>query len=184
MTIRLKLIYFIFFALTAKLSCNSQKSNKMNEQSDEGNTNMKAPFYTRQLPEDSPRILKIYDSSKEELFFPFILYKDGSYMVSAEVDQMKINSFYSRIFQKYSYDGTGYNWSALIKLVLRKENPDLEKHLQFNPEGGGFYLFADSEKSQRLFASFMSKVFNDTLKINSYLKNADNKTFEDLGLYN
>ncbi len=95
---------------------------------------------------------------------------------------MKVENIYRPIFQKYNYHGTGYEWAALIKLVLRKENPELEKHLQFDPEGGGFYLFADSEKSQRRFASFMAAVFSDTIKIYSYLKETDNKKFEELGI--
>lgn len=103
-------------------------------------------------------------------------------MVSVEIDETKVDSLYRPIFEKYGYDGTGINWSNLIKLILRNENPALEKHLQFDPEGGGFYLFADSEKSQRLFAGFMSKIFNDTMKIDGYLKNADKKVIEDLGL--
>jgi len=181
---KLNLNYLTILILVVVTSCNSQKSNKLDTKTDTESINMKAPFYTKQLPVESPRISKDYDSSKVESFFPFILYKDGSYMVSVETDEMKVYNTYAPIFQKYNYDGSGYNWAALIKLILRNENPDLEMHLQFDPEGGGFYSFADSEKSQRLFANFISKIFNDTLKIDNYLKKSDNKKFEDLGLNN
>ncbi len=73
----------ILVALVGQLSCDSHKERSLGKQVGDEVINMKAPFYTQQLPDGSPRISKNYDSSKEELFFPFILYNDGSYMVSA-----------------------------------------------------------------------------------------------------
>lgn len=181
--IKTNLACLILLVLTVIISCDSNTDSKLSKQAVTGQLDKRAPFYTRHLPNGSPRISKNYDPTKVELFFPFILYNDGSYMVSAEIDEMKLDNIYRPIFQKYNYDGTGYDWAALIKLVLRKENPELEKHLQFDAEGGGFYLFADSEMSQRRFASFMAQIFTDTLKIHTYLKNSDSKKFENLGVF-
>jgi Immunity protein 51 len=162
-------LFFLIF--TTIVSCNSQDDNK--SKTDIEFINKEAPFYTHQIPDGHPRISKLYDSAKIEDFWPFIIYKDSSYMVAANLNNDTTLNKFGTLFEKFEGDGTGYNWAALIKVILKKENPDLIKHLDFDPEAGAFYLFADSEKSQRQFAEFASEIFKDTTKIIFYLTGPD-----------
>jgi hypothetical protein len=145
----------------------------MKSVSDSSVINKNAPFYTHQVEAGSPRISKQYDSSKIEDFWPFIIYKDGSYMVAANLNSDTTLDQYGDLFEKYGGEGSGYNWAALIKVILVKENPELVQHLDLDPEASAFYLFADSEKSQRQFAEFASKVFKDKAKLIEYLTGPD-----------
>jgi len=94
-------------------------------------------------------------------------------MVASEIEEDTIFNTYAPFFEKYAAEGNGYNWAALLKVILKKENPDLLKHLDFDPEGGGFYLFADSENSQRQFAVLAQKTFADKNKLIKYLTGPD-----------
>ena len=158
-------------------SCNPPSGDKSN--GDSGQVNKQAPYYTHQMQADHPRISKQYDSTKVEDHYPFILYKDGSYMVAAEIESGDLYDKYNPIFEKYKYSGNGYCWEGHIKQMLQKENPSLLQHLDFDPEAGGFYVFADNEKSQREFANLVSKIFSDTNKLKSYLKSADRTKIDD-----
>ena len=158
-------------------SCNSQTGDKSKGDSEQ--VNKQAPFYTKQLPTGSPRISKEYDSTKIESYDPFVIYKDGSYMIAAEIESKELFEKYNPIFEKYQYSGNGYSWEGHIKQMLQKENPTLLKHLQFDPEAGGFYVFADTEKTQRQFADIVSKIFKDIPKLEQYLKTADREKIDD-----
>jgi hypothetical protein len=158
-------------------SCNLQNDNK--SKADTEQVNKQAPFYSKQLPAGSPRTSKQYDSTKIESYYPFIIYKDGSYMIAAEIEYGESFNKYRPVFEKYGYSGNGYSWEGHIKQMLQKENPSLLQHLQFDPEAGGFYVFADNEKNQRLFADFVSKIFKDIPKLEGYLKSADKSEVDD-----
>jgi len=159
------------------LSCNSQSGSKTKK--DDEKINNQAPFYSKQLPQGSPRISKVYDSTKIEHYDPFIIYRDDSYMIAAEIESKELFDKYNPIFEKYQLSGNGYSWEGLIKQILEKENPALLNHLQFDPEAGGFYVFADSEKTQHHFAELASKVFSDMSKLEKYLKTIDRERIDD-----
>lgn len=160
----------VLFIITQ--SCNTPVEDH-SEKSPTEIINLQAPFYSRQLPNGHPRVFKEYDSSKIENYWPFIIYKDSSYMVAAEIERDTLDNLYLPFFERFGGDGSGYNWEAIITVMLEKENPELIKHLQFDPEAGGFYVFADSERSQRKFADFVSKAFNDSSKLIRYLTGPD-----------
>jgi len=158
-------------------SCVSQSGDK--SKGDSEYVNKQAPFYSKQLPSGSPRISKKYDPAKIENYYPFIIYKDSSYMIAAEIESKELFEKYNPIFEKYEYSGNGYSWEGHVKQMLQKENSSLLKHLQFDPEAGGFYVFADSEKTQRQFADIVSKIFKDIPKLEQYLKTADREKIDD-----
>ena len=171
------LIGLIFIACCLTQSCDSQTGDKSKDGNEQ--VNKQAPFYSKQLPTGSPRISKQYDSTKIENYDPFVIYKDGSYMIGAEIESKELFDKYNSIFEKYEYSGNGYSWEGHIKQMLQKENSSLLKHLQFDPEAGGFYVFADSEKTQRQFADIVSKIFKDIPKLEQYLKTADREKIDD-----
>ena len=158
-------------------SCNSQTGD--NSKDDGEQVNKQAPFYSKQLPTGSPRISKQYDSTKIENYDPFLIYKDGSYMIAAEIESKELFDKYNPIFEKYEYSGNGYSWEGHITQMLQKEKSSLLKHLYFDPEAGGFYVFADSEKAQRQFADIVSKIFKNIPKLEQYLKTADREKIDD-----
>ena len=166
---------FIVCCLTQ--SCNLQSGD--NSKGDSEHVNKQAPFYSKQLPAGSPRLSKQYDSTKIEFYDPFIIYKDGSYMIAAEIENKELFDKYNPIFRKYEYSGNGYSWEGHIKQMLQKEIPSLLNHLQFDPEAGGFYVFADSEKTQRQFADIVSKIFKDISKLEQYLKTANREQIDE-----
>ena len=161
----------LLLILIISQACNMSSKEQSQNHSDKINKN--APFYTHVFPNEHPRISKRYDSTKIEKFWPFIIYKDGSYMVASELEEDSIYKTYVPLFEKYGGEGNGYNWAAILKVILKKENPDLIKHLDFDPEGGGFYLFADNENDQRQFASFASMIFKNKSKLIKYLTEPD-----------
>ena len=76
-------------------SCNSQTGD--NSKDDGEQVNKHAPFYSKQLPTGSPRISKQYDSTKIENYDPFLIYKDGSYMIAAEIESKELLDKYNPI---------------------------------------------------------------------------------------
>ncbi|MFC4263960.1 Imm51 family immunity protein [Ferruginibacter yonginensis] len=172
----------VLIGLTIIISCLTQSCISQTGDKSKGNheeINKQVPLNSKQLPTESPRISKLYDSTKIEKFDPFIIYKDGSYMVAAEIESKELFEKYNPIFEKYEYSGNGYSWEGHIKQMLQKENPSLLKHLQFDPEAGDFYVFADSEKTQREFADLISKIFKNLPKLEQYLKTANREQIDD-----
>ena len=161
-----RLLFFalIFFTLIASNSCRSQSSGK--DKSNKG-------------ADIDPRISKQYDSTKVEKYFPFIVYNNDRYMIAAEIESKELYDKYLPVFEKYNYSGNGYSWEGHIKQILQKEKPGLLKHLDFDPEAGGFYVYADSREIQKQFAELMSKIFSDINKLESYLKSADRSKIDD-----
>ena len=141
--------------------------------------NRQAPFYTQQLPEDSPRFSKTYDSTKIRTYYPFVLYKDGSHMIAAQIESKELLDKYNPVFTKYGLSGNGYSWEGVIRQLLQKESPGFESHLLFDPEAGAFYVVADSEKSQLHFAKVVSKTFGDVKKLEEFLKGVDKGKVHD-----
>jgi hypothetical protein len=172
-----KLSIALLFISISALSCNSPIASKSAQEEEQAKK--ETPDSSRQLTTISPRISKRYDSTKIESYYPFIIYKDGSHMIAAEIEHKDLFEKYSPIFEQYGYSGNGYSWEGHIKQILLKENPSLLAHLQFDPEAGGFYVFADSEKSQREFATTMSKIFKDIPLLVGYLKAADRSKIDD-----
>jgi hypothetical protein len=172
----MKTITMLFFAITCivLVSCGLQSN-------DHNKINKKILMSQQEHSEDNPRFSKKYDSSKVEHYYPFVIYKDGSYMIAAEIEHPDLFHKYQPIFEKYGYAGGGYNWAGLITQILQKEQPALLNHVTFDPEAGGFYVFADNEKNQKLFAEAVSAIFSDINVLKGYLKTANKNAIENYG---
>lgn len=120
-----------------------------------------------------PRMTKIYDSTKIEYLHPFIIYHDGSFMVASEIESRALFAEYQPIFDQYGLSGNGYCWEGIITQILLQQKPTLLNHIDFDPEAGGFYAYADSPQSQREFATFLSDIFKDHAQLHKYLKTID-----------
>ena len=74
----------------------------------------------------------------------------------------------------------GFPETATVGKVIsskcyRRKTP----HYYIDPEAGGFYVFADSEKSQREFAFLLSSILKDIPILEFYLKTADKSNIDD-----
>jgi hypothetical protein len=171
---------FLAFTLSffpGMISCRVNQEKKQNIQDDQVNAG--APFYGGAITLDHPRISKVYDSSKVEHYFPFIIYKDGTYMIAAEIEHEPLYTKYSPVFEKYGFSGNGYSWENVIRQMLEKGSSSLLPHIKFDPEAGGFYVFADSEQSQRSFAAFVSGMFKDTTRLSGFLRTAKKSIYDE-----
>lgn len=142
--------------------------------------NYQAPFYTHRLPTDyHPRISKLYDSSLIESYYPFTIIKDSTYMIAAEIEKDERLDSYRIIFERHGFFGNGYNWGNYITHMLSIEDSGILSHVELDPEAGGFYAFADSEKNQRKFAVLASRFFRDTTIFESHLSTIDSSIIDN-----
>ena len=115
----------IFIGLAFVVCYSTQSCNQANNdgpKKDIEQINKQAPLYSHQLPpEGGSSITKEYDLAKIENYYPFIIYKDNSYMIAAEIESEVLFDKYNPIFEKYGYSGNGYSWEGHIKQMLQKE---------------------------------------------------------------
>ena len=86
---------------------------------------------------------------------------------------------YTNIFERNNYSGSGFCWEGHIKQILESERPKLLNYISFDPETGGFYMYTASRSKQLIIAEYLSDIFNDTLKLDGYIKEADRTKIND-----
>lgn len=112
--------------------------------------------------------------------YPFKLRNnDGQYAIIIEIESGEIFNKYSSLFEKYGYSGNGYCWEGHIIQILEKLNPELIKHIDFDPEAGSFFAIADSKNNQSKFVSLLSPILSDLKKFEPYVKSADHSKIQD-----
>ncbi len=113
-------------------------------------------------------------------YSPFVLSNsNGHYSITVAIESEEFFTKYSPSFEKYDYSGNGYSWEGHIHQILEKINPDLLQHIEFDPEAGAFYAYADTEDNQIKFAELLSPIFSDLTKLEDYLKKADRSRIDD-----
>ncbi len=112
-------------------------------------------------------------------YFPFTIsdYK-GTFGIIAATETPELNSRYYDIFNKYEYEGTGYEWEGFIKQILEKVEPSLLPHLEFDPVEGGFYAYADTKETQLRFLDVLCPIFNDDTTLEDYISQVDRSKIE------
>ncbi|MDQ1089793.1 Imm51 family immunity protein [Siphonobacter sp. SORGH_AS_1065] len=83
------------------------------------------------------------------------------------------------LFASYDYEPNGYCWEDHIIQILEKVNPALLSHIDFDPEAGGFYAYADSEEKQLEFVKTLSPIFQDLETLEQYISSADRDRVDD-----
>ena len=113
-------------------------------------------------------------------YFPFkIMESSGQFLITAEIENPELYPKYIDFFEKFQYTGNGYCWEGHIKQILEKIEPDLLKHLTFDPEAGAFFATADTKKNQLKFVKLLSPIFADIKKLEVYVKKADHSKIDD-----
>lgn len=171
----LKLTAFIFLSLYL-LSCgdaNSRYSGNKEAGAAERNTTETAFSITA----DTATPLKQKTMNQ---YYPFELNEfDGQYHISAPIESGDLYPKYYDFFQKHGYEGNGYCWEGHITQILEKLDKELLSHIEFDPEAGGFYAYADSKENQVRFAKLLSPIFSDLPKLEEWVLKADRSRIDD-----
>ncbi len=113
-------------------------------------------------------------------YFPFeLLDIEGHYQITAQIEGPDLYPKYYDFFQKYEYKGNGYCWEGHITQILEKLDKELIKHIDFDPEAGGFFATADTKANQIKFVELLSPIFSDLNKLEEWVKKADRSRVDD-----
>jgi hypothetical protein len=113
-------------------------------------------------------------------YFPFkIRDNEGHFVIVAETESSELYPKYASFFEKHQYSGNGYCWEGHIIQILEKLNPDLLKHIDFDPEAGAFFAYADTKENQLKFVELLSPIFSDLNKLEKYVSQADRSEIDD-----
>lgn len=99
-----------------------------------------------------------------------------SFGIKAEIELLPV---YIGLFASYEYEPNGYCWESHIIQILEKVNPGLLDHIEFDPEAGGFYAYADSQEKQLEFVQTLSPIFQDLGALEQYISTADRDRIDD-----
>lgn len=111
--------------------------------------------------------------------YPFKIESDDNFTISVAIESDEILEKYGALFEKHGYEPNGYCWEGHIIQILEQEDEDLIDHLDFDPEAGGFYAYADSKESQLRFVEILSPIFQNLETLENYIKAADRDRIDD-----
>ncbi|HZV70874.1 MAG TPA: Imm51 family immunity protein [Saprospiraceae bacterium] len=113
-------------------------------------------------------------------YYPFKIYdNDGRFTIVAETESPELYPKYAEFFEEYNYSGNGYSWEGHIIQILEKVNRELMDHIEFDPEAGAFYAYADTKENQILFVETLGPIFADFSKLAKYVSRADPLRIDD-----
>jgi hypothetical protein len=113
-------------------------------------------------------------------FYPFeITETDGAYSIVVQIESAELFAKYNPIFDRNGYSGNGYCWEGHITQILEKIDKGLLKHIDFDPEAGAFFAYADSRSAQQRFVDILSPIFIDLKKLEEYIKSAKRNRIDD-----
>lgn len=105
--------------------------------------------------------------------------EDGEYLIQAGIEDADLHPKYTDFFEEHGYTGNGDTWTGHVIQILEKEDPDLLDELDFDPEAGGFFAYADSKEAQARFVEILSPIFSDLDKLKGYVSAADRDRIDD-----
>ena len=104
---------------------------------------------------------------------------DGNYTISADLQSEALYPGCHEFFAEHDYEGNGYCWEGHITQILEQLAPDLLDHIEFDPEAGAFFAYADSKTSMEKFVTLLSPIFSDLTKLATYVAAADRDRIDD-----
>ncbi|MEP7265289.1 MAG: Imm51 family immunity protein [Bacteroidota bacterium] len=113
-------------------------------------------------------------------YFPFtISTSEGKFIIQAATESPELYPTYAEVFARNEYSGNGYSWEGHIIQILEKLNPALLQHIEFDPEAGSFFCYADTKENQLKFVEILSPIFADLKKLEEYIKKANRTRIDD-----
>ena len=129
---------------------------------------------------DTTLITKKINNNKMTNYFPFKINDDnGLFSIIAETESPELYPKYADFFEKNGYSGNGYCWEGHITQILEKLKPELLSHINFDPEAGAFFAYADTKENQIKIVELLSPIFADFTKLEEYVKKADHSRIDD-----
>lgn len=86
---------------------------------------------------------------------------------------------YGDLFEKYGFSGNGYSLTEHIEAIIQEKDAQLLNHLEFDPNGNEFLVWADSEDSVHRFMDDVLPIFGNSSTMEAYLKQADSDNFSE-----
>lgn len=112
--------------------------------------------------------------------FPFSLDEfEGQFSIGAELESPDLYPKYYEFFAKHEYEGNGYCWEGHIRQILEQKDPALLDHVEFDPEAGAFFAYADSKENQLRFVALLSPIFSDLAVLEAHVEKADRSRIDD-----
>jgi hypothetical protein len=112
--------------------------------------------------------------------YPFRISEDNDqFTIMADIESEDLYKKYYPLFTKYEYEGNGPCWEGHITQILEKKDPQLLDHLDFDPEAGAFFVYADTKETQLRFIQVLSPIFSDLVQLEDYIKSADRSRIDD-----
>ncbi len=65
------------------------------------------------------------------------------------------------VFAKRGYEGCGYGWAGVARVVVRKRMPEVEERLGFDPEAGMFVAYGEDADALRRLGAELRKALAD-----------------------
>jgi hypothetical protein len=131
-------------------------------------------------PTDTTIVTTLKNNSKMANYFPFkISDNNGRFTIIVETESPELYPKYADFFEKNEYSGNGYCWEGHITQILEKLNPELLHHIEFDPEAGAFFAYADTKENQIKVVELLSPIFADFTKLAEYVKKADRSRIDD-----
>ena len=113
-------------------------------------------------------------------YFPFTISEnDGMYVIMAEIESPELYLKYGEFFEEHEYSGNGYCWEGHIPQILERLNPGLLQHIDFYPEAGAFFAYADTKENQIKMVELLSPIFSYLEKLAEYVESADRSKIDD-----
>ena len=109
---------------------------------------------------------------------PFETLDNPSHAIRADIEG-DLFPIYNPIFTKFGLSGNGYSWEGVVIQVLEQEHPELLQKIQFDPEAGGFYAFAENKDVQLKFMDVLCPIFQDTKLLEQFLSSIDRTQIDD-----
>ena len=179
-----KKIIFILTILLLEQSCsenNTTKTEKVNLiDTNKIETYKIKDTSKKEINVQSETTKNLKDKSKMTNQFPFkISDNSGQFTITAETESPELYPKYAEFFEKFGYSGNGYCWEGHVTQILEKINPQLLKHIDFDPEAGAFFAHADTKENQLKFIELLNPIFADLKKLEEYVKKADHSRIDD-----
>lgn len=112
--------------------------------------------------------------------FPFqVTDNNGQFTILAALESDALFTTYYPFFEKHGYEGNGYCWEGHITQILEKKDKELLNHIEFDPEAGGFYAYADSKENRARFVNLLSPIFSDLAQLEAFVTSADKGRIDD-----
>jgi len=112
--------------------------------------------------------------------FPFkAIENNENFTIVAEIESEELLIKYLSFFEKFGYEGNGYCWEGHVIQILEKLDKELLNHVEFDPEAGAFYAYADSKETQDRFIGILNPIFSDLTQLEQYVKIADRNKIDD-----